>query len=376
MLCRVRWGLEFVLTIPFNETVKALPATTPFVGPEALERQRQCQFAARIGANESAFGLSARALRAMQEALVQCVWYGDPENYALREALASRHGVAMEEICVDAGIDSLLGLCVRMLTDAQIPVITSLGAYPTFNYHVNGFGARLVTVPYRDDREDPDALLAAAKREQAPLIYFSNPDNPMGTWHDATTVQGLIDELPDQSVLALDEAYIEFAPAGSAPPIDTNNPQVIRLRTFSKAYGMAGLRIGYAIAHRELITGLNKIRNHFAVNRIAQVGALASLQDDVFLAEVQTAAAAGRERIRLLAKAHGLATLPSATNFVAVDLGHPERAGKLLKELAKRDVFIRMPGVEPLSRCVRIGIGTGAEHAHLDDVFGAALASV
>ncbi|MGB7181863.1 MAG: pyridoxal phosphate-dependent aminotransferase [Burkholderiaceae bacterium] len=359
--------------IPFTPLVRRLPASTPFVGPEALERQRGNRFLARIGANESAFGISPAAREAMIAALDQTAWYGDPENFELRAMLAERHQVTADAICVDAGIDSLLGLTVRMLLTPGAAVVTSLGAYPTFNYHVAGFGGQLVTVPYLDDHEDPEGLLSAAREHHAPLIYLANPDNPMGTWHSGHIIQSMIDRLPATTILALDEAYAEFAPPDAVPKIDISNPQVMRFRTFSKAWGMAGARIGYAIAHPELITGLNKIRNHFAVSRIAQAGAVASLQDPGFLLQVAARVTAGRQQIYAMAADHGLRCIESATNFVAIDVGSPDRAAAVMNYLLNNDVFIRMPAVPPLSRCVRIGVGTPQEQAVLSERFAAAL---
>ena len=360
--------------IPFTALLRSLPATTPFVGPEAIERQRGRVFEARIGANESAFGISPKAAAAMREAVERISWYGDPESYDLRQALAAKHGVAMEEICVGGGIDELLGLVVRMTVTPDTPVVTSLGAYPTFNYHVAGFGGRLVKVPYVEDREDPESLLAAVKAEGAPLVYLANPDNPMGTWHQAAAISDFIAALPQNSLLVLDEAYIEFAPDGLAPPIDTGDPRVIRMRTFSKAHGMAGARIGYAIAHRELITGLNKIRNHFGLNRIAQAGALASLGDADFLARVAAEVEAGRQDYYALARRFGLSAIPSATNFVAIDVGSGERARAILQALQDENVFIRMPGVAPLDRCIRVSVGRPDERALFAAAFEKALA--
>jgi histidinol-phosphate aminotransferase len=360
--------------IPFTALVDSLPAATPFVGPETLERQRGSRFLARIGANESAFGISPLAQEAMTNTLSETAWYGDPENFELREALANKHGIDASCICVDAGIDSLLGLTVRMLVSTATKVVTSLGAYPTFNYHVAGFGGQLVTVPYRDDHEDTQALLSACREHSAAIVYLSNPDNPMGTWHDANTISKTIDAVPDGSMLALDEAYAEFAPESVLPPIDTSNPKVMRYRTFSKAYGMAGARIGYVIAHPEVIQGLNKIRNHFGVNRVAQAGALASLRDGEFLHSVASQVTLGRQRIYEMAAEHGLAAIESATNFVAIDVGSPARAKAVLDYLIAHDVFVRMPGVEPLNRCVRIGVGTEQEHQALTRVFKDALA--
>jgi histidinol-phosphate aminotransferase len=297
----------------------------------------------------------------MAESLTRSGWYADPENFDLRQALAAKHGVDMDEIVVDAGIDSLLGLTVRMLVPQGSCAVTSLGAYPTFNYHVAGFGGKLITVPYNGFHEDPDALLKATVANQAPLVYLANPDNPMGTWHDAGVAQAFIDRMPDNTILALDEAYTEFAESDTAPPIDTSNTRVIRYRTFSKAYGMAGQRIAYAIAHRDIIAGFNKIRNHFGINRVAQIGALASLQDRDFIPHVKSQVASARQRVMEFAQQRGLYAEPSYTNFVAVDLQSKDKATAMIEHLARHGVFMRMPGAEPLNRCIRIGLGTDDE---------------
>ena len=248
-------------------------------------------------------------------------------------------------------------------------MVTSLGAYPTFNYHVAGFGGVLHTVPYREDREDLEALAEAVRETGAPLVYLANPDNPMGTWHNAAAVQSFIAAIPEATVIVLDEAYVQFAPNGVDFPVDTNDPRVIRMRTFSKAYGMAGARVGYALAAREVVGGLNRIRNHFGVNRLAQAGALASLDDDPFLEQVVASVDEGRREYYELARRLNLGYLPSATNFVTIDVGGLERARELLSQLQEHDIFIRMPGVAPLNRCVRITVGTPSERTVFAKVF-------
>jgi histidinol-phosphate aminotransferase len=350
--------------VPFTPIVAGLPATIPFVGPEAIERRRGAHFKVRVGANESAFGVSPRAAEAMREAIAQVSWYGDPESFELCTEIAARHGVGIDNVCVAGGIDELLGLTVRMLIEPGMPVVTSLGAYPTFNYQVAGFGGDLQAVPYRDDHIDLEAVLGRVRASGAPLVYFANPDNPMGTWHDAGPVAEFIAALPEDCVLVLDEAYGQFAPESVKLDEDVDDPRVIRMHTFSKAHGMAGARIGYAIAHSETIEGFNKIRNHFAVNRVAQVGALASLRDPDFVRSVVTRVADGREDYTRLASDMGLHALESATNFVAIDAGGDgERARRLLRLLEERGVFVRMPGVAPLDRCIRVTIGTTGERA-------------
>ena len=355
---------------PYAAIVQDLHSTVPFVGPEAQERKRGRQFRARVGANESVFGPSPRAVEAMRQEAADAWTYCDPENHDLKHALAAKHGVKPENIVVGEGIDGLFGYIVRLFVEPGVTVATSLGAYPTFNFHVAGFGGRLVTTPYVADREDPGSLLALAKKERARLLFLANPDNPMGSWWEGAAIQALIARLPAGTLLCLDEAYCEFAPAGTTPPVDVSNPHVIRFRTFSKAYGMAGARIGYAIGEAGVIKSFDKIRNHFGVNRIAQAGALAALADEAHLTWVLDQVAASRDRIAAIGRANGLKPLPSATNFVTMDCGRDGAyARKVLAKLINRDVFVRMPGVAPLDRCIRVSAGTKTDL----DVFEAML---
>jgi len=360
----------------FTPLVASLPATVPFVGPETQERARGAKFRARIGANESVFGPSPKAIEAMRQAAADCWMYCDPENYDLKNALAAHLGIKPENIAIAEGIDSLFGYTVRMFVEPGDAVVSSLGAYPTFNFHVNGYGGRLVTVPYVADREDPDSLLAATRKENPKLIYFANPDNPMASWWDGAAVVRFITSIPKGTVLCLDEAYSEFAPAGTTPPIDTSNPNVLRFRTFSKAYGMAGARIAYVIGEAGVIKSFDKIRNHFSVNRIAQAGALAALGDQPYLQSIVAKVAAARERIAAIAHANDLLPLPSAANFVAIDCRRDGAFAKaVLDALIARGVFVRMPGVAPLNRCIRISAGTDADLDVFAEALPAALAA-
>lgn len=352
------------MTAPLATLVAGLPATVPFVGPEKQERDRGRPFAARIGANESVFGPSPMAVEAMRRAAPDMWMYCDPNNHDLRMALAAHHRVPPESIVIGEGIDGLLGYTVRLFVESGRKVVTSAGAYPTFNYHVAGFGGELVTVPYRDDAEDPEALVEAAWDSGARLIYIANPDNPMGSWHGAERISRMIDAMPEGCLLCLDEAYVEFAPGDCAPAWDAADKRVIRFRTFSKAYGMAGLRIGYAVCAPETAAAFDRIRNHFGVTRMAQAAALAGLADEAHLASVQAAVMAARMRIHDIAVANGLRTLPSATNFVAIDCGRDGAfARRVLAGLLKRDIFVRMPGIAPLDRCIRVSAG---RHHELD----------
>jgi histidinol-phosphate aminotransferase len=354
----------------YTDLVAGLPSTVPFVGPETQERARGAAFAARLGANENVFGPSPAAIAAMSQAAGEVWMYGDPENFDLKQALAAHHGTAPQNIVVGEGIDGLLGYLARMMVAPGVKVVTSLGAYPTFNFHVSGYGGKLETVPYRDDLEDPQALIARAREVDASLIYLANPDNPMGTWHSATILQEMIEAVPRDCLLILDEAYLEFAPDGTAPVLDVDDTRVIRMRTFSKAYGMAGARIGYAIGPAELILAFNKIRNHFGVCRPSQAGALAALADQDYLCQTLEGVAAARRRIGEIARDNGLRALPSATNFVTIDCGRDgDFARGVLQGLIAQNLFVRMPFVAPQDRCIRVSAGREADL----DLFAAAL---
>jgi histidinol-phosphate aminotransferase len=251
--------------------------------------------------------------------------------------------------------------------------IMSAGGYPTFAYQVLGHGGVIETVPYRDDRNDGPALVAAARVHGAKLLYLANPDNPGGTWLDAAEQAAMLNALPPNCLLVLDEAYAEFAPDGAIPDLDPDDPRVIRLRTFSKAHGLAGLRVGYALGAPAAVRVFDRIRNQFGVGRLAQAAALAALDDPAHVAAVVAGVAEGRRDYAELAAALGFAALPSATNFVAIDVGGPVRARAIVDALLAREgVFIRMPGKPPLDRCIRVTIGRPADRA----IFAAALRRV
>lgn len=358
---------------PLTPLAQSLPESVPFVGPEALERRSGLRFRARLGANESGFGPAPSVIASITAAAGDVWMYGDPENHDLRTAVAAHLRVTPANIMIGEGVDSLLGLVARLYLNPGDTVVTSLGAYPTFNFHVAGFGGRLVTVPYENDRESLPALAEAARRENARLVYLSNPDNPMGTWWSADEVNAFAAALPETTMLLLDEAYGETAPAGTLPALDTDRPNILRFRTFSKAYGLAGLRCGYAIGEASVIGAFDKVRNHFGVNRLAQAAGLAALRDQDYLAKVLGRIAAGRNRIAEIARMNGLMPIPSGTNFVTIDCGGDGAyALAILQGLASRGVFVRKPMAPGLDRCIRVSVGRPEEV----EIFGEELPGV
>lgn len=358
---------------PLTQLINAIPSTVPFVGPETLERISGRPFRARIGANENGFGPTPRAILAMEQAARDNWRYADPTSHDLIAAIAQLHGVKPEHVGVGEGIDGLLGLTVHMAVERGANVVTSDGAYPTFNFHVASHGGQLIKVPYAAGRENIAGLLDAARRHRAAILYLSNPDNPMGSWWPGAEIHHLVNHLPPGCLLCLDEAYIDALEPAEHPVIDVAHPQVLRLRTLSKAYGLAGARIGYALGPVRLIAAFEKVRNHYGINRVGQLGALAAIGDQAYLAEVVAKIARARDEIARIAKANGLRPLESAATFVAIDCGSDgAHATMILNGLLARDVFVRKPVVAPLDRCIRVSCAPDAELA----IFATALDEV
>lgn len=361
-----------VLPLPTAQ-VRAVPAVTPFVAPEELARRVGRTSLLRLGANESAFGPSPKVIAAMQGAAGLSSLYGDPESVDLRTAIAERHGCGIENVVIGSGIDDLMSLIVRTFCAPGDISLATRGTYATWTYHVAAYGAVLVTAePTPDGAIDVDALLHGARTVRPKLVYVANPDNPSGAFVTAGALGRLRAGLPDDVLLVLDEAYADFVAAGDLPP-NALDPRTIRLRTFSKAYGLAGARVGYAVAAPDYIATFGRIRQHFGVNRTGQIGALAALGDDAFVREVVAEVARGRADYADLGRRLGCRTLRSATNFVCFEIGTRSEAEAMLAMLIELGVFVRKPYAAPLDGFVRVTVGTPAERAAFARIFAEAL---
>lgn len=357
----------------FVPHIARLPHLVPFVGPEAMERARGRPFRARLGANESSFGPSPKAIAAMRRAAEENWKYSDPENHELRHAVATLHGLFAKNVMIGEGIDGLLGLTCMMFLAPGESVVTTAGAYPTFNFHVAAHGGVLTQVPTRDCREDLGGLLDATRRVKAKLVYVSNPNNPMGTHWSGAAIAEFVSDLPQGTLLVLDEAYVETAPEDTAAAVAVTNPQLLRFRTFSKAYGLAGARIGCAIGDEETIAAFDKVRNHYGINRVGQIGALAAILDQTYLKDVVRKIADARARIARIAADNGLRPHESAASFVALDCDEAPMARRLLDALIARDVFVRKPIVPELDRFIRISCGVAKDLDVFEEVLPEAI---
>jgi histidinol-phosphate aminotransferase len=341
-----------------------MPELVPFVAPEALEARLDVKFRLRMGANESAFGPSPLALEAMRSVPVS--HYGDPQSLALREALGARYEVETDRITVGAGIDELLILLCRAFVDPGDRVVTSLGSYPTFEFAAMGAGGEMVRVRYREDAPHLEALAEAARAVGAKVVYLANPDNPSASFFPPKEIAQFQAALPERCLLLLDEAYADFVPDSHLVPID--DWPMVRLRTFSKAHGLAGARVGFTIGAPEIGRALDKVRPHFGVNAVGQAGALAALGDHTHLQNVIAATHAGRQQLAQIAGEAGLPPRFGWTNFVLMDAESKTAADALLDRLLKAGVFVRKPGQPPLDRYIRVSVGRAEQNTLFGEV--------
>ena len=340
-----------------NRIVAKLSDTIPFIAPAELERQGGFTFLARLGANESVFGPSSMAIEAMKRAAENPQWYGDPLSHDLRQELASKHGLTQDHFVVGSGIDGMFGHIASAFLEPNDAVVTTLGSYPTFNYFIDAVGAQLIQVPYDQTEVNLKQLALAAIESNAKAVYIANPDNPSGHFHPKPAIEEFLKALRENILVILDEAYVDFE-----EPYEITDPRLIRLRTFSKAYGLAGTRVAYAMGDPETIQPLNRIRPHFEVNLVAQAGALASLRDKDFIPNIRKRNTQAKQHLTQILEQNGFKTLPSSTNFVLGNAGTKERAEEIVLMLREKRIFIRKPGLPPLDHYIRITVGNPQDH--------------
>ncbi|TDR56700.1 histidinol-phosphate aminotransferase [Halomonas ventosae] len=343
----------------FPKPLRGEGPSNPFPGIRVLERRLGREIPHRLGSNEG-LDMPHRALRAhFGDAMVEHAYcYGDSEALGVRQRLAEQQGIPLEALLVDAGADSLIALALRTVAEPGTAVVATAGTYPTFGYFARGQGCRLVEVPYEEapGRLAPDleALADTARREEARLVYLANPDNPSGHLHDDAAVRRLREALPDDCWLLLDEAYHDFREDAESPFAREVLPGVIRLRTLSKAHGMAGLRIGYAIAEPETLAMMMKVRIHYAVSTLTLAAAEVVLDHPDETREHIAAVLNRRERLAAHFRALGAEVLPSATNFIGIRLPSAKLAERVNRELLEAGRLIARPAHPDLGHVLRI----------------------
>ena len=353
-----------------NAPTAALRAYDPGHDLPALRRAHGAALA-ELGSNENALGPSPKALSAMREAIADAYRYPDPKGGALRQALATHLGIEVERIALGNGSHELLMLLAQCFAGPGSSTVYSEFGFAVFPIATAAAGAQGIRVPAfaRDHARcyghDLDAI-AAAVRADTRLIWLANPNNPTGSWFSEAELDALLARVPASTLVVVDEAYHEFvdeAGPRSALASSARHPNLVVTRTFSKAYALAGLRVGYLVADPSVVAVIERLRESFNVNGIALAAAEAALADRAHLAHVRDWTLAERAWLAGELAARGYDVRPSQTNFLLVDLGHD--ATELERHLFERGVIVRPMGGYGLGHALRISIGRHDENERL-----------
>ncbi len=328
---------------------------------EELARELGITDAIKLASNENPLGPSPKAIEAARSVLREVHRYPDAAYYTFRERLAEFHGVEMNDIVAGNGSNELIDLLIRTFTTGEHHVVFADPSFVVYKLSSMAHGVPFTAVPLTDLTHDVDKLLAAVRPETR-LLFVANPNNPTGTHVGRAAVEKLLREAPEHVIVVMDEAYIQYADADDYPDsleLRGLREHLVVLRTFSKVYGLAAMRIGYGVAPSTIVGYLDRVRAPFNLNIVGQAAALAALGDEQHVH--RSVEMNGAERRRLLAELPplGLAVAPSQANFVYADLGRP--AGQIYDALLKKGVIVRVVG--PTS--VRITVGTPKENDRL-----------
>ena len=322
---------------------------------------------AKLASNENPLGPSPRALDAIARALPGLNYYPNG-GLDLRERLAQEFDLKVANVIAGSGSDGIMSNIIRTFLCDDDEVLTTEAAFIGFQVLARSRGVAYRTVPYRDWHYDLPAL-AAAITEKTKIIYLANPNNPTGTIFTRHEFEEFYRHVPERVLIILDEAYFEYAQANLRYPdsMHYRYDNVITLRTFSKIYGLAGVRIGYGFAHEELISNLLKVKLPFEPSTLAQVAAIAALDDPEFVHRSLELNARGRRSLTRSLREMGFEVVPSEANFVMVPLDSAERAQSLTNDLLRRGIIVRPLSAFGRPECIRISTGTDEENQMLID---------
>ena len=358
-----------------SKDVAALIPYPPGKPLEELERERGVTKAVKLASNENPLGPSPRAVEAIRNILPNLHRYPDGRGYYLKHALAHRHGLAPEQIILGNGSNEVIELLVRTYLPAGSEAVFSDPTFLVYAKVVQGAAAAARRVPLKNDRHDL-AGLRDAVTEKTRLVFLDNPNNPTGTLTPPEDLEALIGDLPNHVILALDEAYVDFVRHGRlldpAAVLSGNRP-VVFLRTFSKAYGLAGLRVGYGLAHGELVDYMDRVRQPFNVNAAALAAALAALEDEEFYEQTRRLTWDGLDWLGGRLRDMGLTPHDTETNFLMIDLHRP--ADPVHEALLTKGVITRSLSSYGLDHILRINVGLPEENARFIESLGEVLAA-
>ena len=362
------------LPYPVNPALKDLPVYQPGRPIEDVARELGLPAASiiKLASNENPLGPSPVALAAMQKVLAHLNLYPDGNAFRLKQKLAEKLGVSPAHLVLGNGSNEIIEFVGHALMSPGSEVVVSQYCFAIYPLVTKIFNANLITVPAKNHGHDLNAMLQAIT-PQTRVVFVANPNNPTGTSVSKTELLAFADKIPAHVLLVMDEAYIEFLD----DPVDFvsgicagQRPNILLMRTFSKIFGLAGLRIGYGIAQPELIGTLEKVRQPFNINSIAQTGALAALDDAEHTRKTRANNSQGLKFYEQACREMNLEFIPSAANFILVLVGHGQQ---VFEQMQKQGVIVRPMGGYQLGEWIRISVGTPAENERCRKVLASVL---
>lgn len=327
----------------------------------------------KMASNESPIGASPRALAAIRGALDELHYYPDGSGYELKGALSGKLGVKPENLVLGNGSNDVLELVARAFLTRDDAAVHSQHAFIVYPLAIQAAGARAIEVPARDYGTDLEAM-ARAVTSDTKIVFLANPNNPTGTFDAWEDIRRLVERIPPRVLVVIDEAYGEYLPDALRSPTPrwiARFPNLVVSRTLSKAYGLAGLRVGYAVAHPDVAELMNRVRQPFNVNSVALAAAVAALDDMEFVARSYAENLQGLKRLEEGARALGLDYIPSHANFLTIRVG---KAGEVYKRLLRRGVIVRpVGGGYGLPEHLRVTVGTAEENERFLNALAASL---
>ena len=352
--------------VKYQRGVRDLRPYVPGTPIEEVQRKYGIDDVIKLASNENPLRPSPKVLAAIEEVLPNLNLYPDGQSYYLRQALATRLGVEPGQVTVGNGADGIImQTCLAYLEDGS-EVIVSRSSFPVYDIFTHVMRAKLVKIPMKNYGLNLGAMTEAIN-DRTQLVFVCNPNNPTGLIVTAAEADAFMEKVPDHVLVIFDEAYCEFVASDEYPDslryIREGRENVMTMRTFSKAHGVAGIRLGYAVAMPEILDPLNRVKEPFAVNLLAQAAGIAALEDDAFLKQSIAANHAGRLFLYAEFDRLGLRTIESHTNFILVELG--PQALEIQQQLLENGVIVRPCTAYDLSNWLRVTVGTPAENIRL-----------
>jgi histidinol-phosphate aminotransferase len=361
----------------FRSTIADLVPYEPGKPVEEVQRELGLERVVKLASNEGPFPPFPAALEAIERASRDLNRYPDGGVYALRAALAERHGVALDEVVVGGGADAVIDLLSQATLDPGDDIVCGWPSFPSYVLDAAKLGAESKKVPLKAHTYDLDGLLEAIG-PRTKLVYVCHPNNPTGTGNGRAELDRFLEQVPEHVLVVLDQAYFEYIDDPDyADGIEEHfkaGRRVIVLRTFSKIYGLAGLRVGYGIGPADVVAATSKVRRAFDVTATAQAAALASIGDDAEIARRRAANAVGREQLAAGLLAHGLEpVLPALGNFLFAEVGDGR---EIFEQLLRQGVIVRPCGGFGAPGAIRVSVGTDEENAIFAEALGHVLSGV